>query len=85
MVIQFQPAQQLLPNVVKSSDVLIPWAVRDIDCAIGTFADVIYGLDTVQDALVLREIISDLRSRLAQLESKALERADALCGGNKES
>ena len=80
MVIPFEAQQRILPEFVKSSDILVPFAVRDVDCAIGTFSDVIFGCETAHDALVLREVISDLKLRFEQLENKALKRADALCG-----
>lgn len=85
MVVQFEPRQSFLPDTFKSSDVTVPYAVRDIDCAIAVFMDEIVNCKASHEALILREIISDCVLKLAAMESSALDRADRLCGGNKES
>lgn len=74
------------PDLVRSSDVTIPFAMRDIDLAIATVQAEAPGITSTYEAL---EIAANLRDRAIQLlatESVYLDKADNLCGGNiKES
>ena len=70
------------PDLVKSSDITLPMALRDIDLAIATVQAEVPSIATTYEAC---EIAAQLRERAVLLlatESVYLDRADRLSGGN---
>ena len=82
MVIPFSVQQRILPDLVKSSDISIPFAMRDIDCAIATCQDEAPRMETTHEALAIAANLRERAFQLLQLESVYLHRADQLCGGD---
>lgn len=80
MVLQFQPRQEMLPDMPEPFDP-IPWEVREIDGACATFMDEIITAKSVTRLLELREVIAQCVLKLAALETSCLDRADRLVEG----
>ena len=82
MVIHFLNQQRVLPDLVKSSDISIPFAMRDIDGAIATCQEEAPTMETSHEALAIAANLRERAFQLLQLESVYRHRADQLCGGD---
>lgn len=75
MVISFQVQQRILPDFVKSSDISIPMAMRDIDLSIATLQEEAPDLRGIEAEAVAENIRARAHELLA-LELVYLHRAE---------
>ena len=71
------------PDLVKSSDITLPMALRDIDLAIATVQAEVPSIATTYEALEIAEQLRERAVLLLATESVYLDRADRLSGGTR--